>query len=154
MRWREALSPVAMERVAVVAPRSALRDTLVVVGEHHPEHHDVGEAGHQRGVDVGVRHRRVGPHQRSHLMGGAALGQEGGRLDAARDWERHGGRAHGREPVRQRPQGLARGPADQGDHPPLGHRPCRSLLQLRLAGDQVGAASRLALVEVRRHRGQ
>lgn len=33
MRWREALSPVAMERVAVVAPRSALRDTLVVVGD-------------------------------------------------------------------------------------------------------------------------
>ena len=33
MRWREALSPVAMERIAVVAPRAALRDALVVVGD-------------------------------------------------------------------------------------------------------------------------
>ncbi|MFC4783833.1 V-type ATPase 116kDa subunit family protein [Nocardioides sp. MAHUQ-72] len=33
MRWREALHPVGMQRVALVAPRAALRDALVVVGD-------------------------------------------------------------------------------------------------------------------------
>jgi len=33
MRWREALHPVVMQRVAVVAPGPALRDALVVVGD-------------------------------------------------------------------------------------------------------------------------
>ena len=32
MRWREALHPVVMQRVAVGAPRPALRDALVVFG--------------------------------------------------------------------------------------------------------------------------
>ncbi len=33
MRWRDALHPVAMQRVALVAPRDALRDLLVVVAD-------------------------------------------------------------------------------------------------------------------------
>jgi V/A-type H+-transporting ATPase subunit I len=33
MRWRDALSPVVMQRVAVLAPRSALRDVLVNVAD-------------------------------------------------------------------------------------------------------------------------
>jgi V/A-type H+-transporting ATPase subunit I len=34
MRWREALHPVSMQRVAVVAPRERLRDLLVQVADH------------------------------------------------------------------------------------------------------------------------
>ncbi len=33
MRWREALYPMTMQRVALVAPRDALRDLLVCVAE-------------------------------------------------------------------------------------------------------------------------
>lgn len=33
MRWREALHPVGMQRVALLAPRDALRDVLVVVAD-------------------------------------------------------------------------------------------------------------------------
>ena len=33
MRWREALQPVGMERVAVLAPSVGLRDLLVNVGD-------------------------------------------------------------------------------------------------------------------------
>ena len=33
MRWREAVSPVAMQRVALLAPRHALRDLLVTVAD-------------------------------------------------------------------------------------------------------------------------
>jgi V/A-type H+-transporting ATPase subunit I len=33
MRWREALRPVVMQRVALIAPRDALRDLLVVVAD-------------------------------------------------------------------------------------------------------------------------
>jgi V/A-type H+-transporting ATPase subunit I len=33
MRWREALHPVGMQRMALVAPSAALRDALVVVGD-------------------------------------------------------------------------------------------------------------------------
>src|SRR6478752_1409111 len=44
MRWREAINPVAMERVAVLAPRSALRDALVVLGDAGTVEIDPGAA--------------------------------------------------------------------------------------------------------------
>ena len=44
MPWREALHPVGMQRVAVLAPGPALRDALVVVGDAGTVELDVGPA--------------------------------------------------------------------------------------------------------------
>jgi V/A-type H+-transporting ATPase subunit I len=45
MRWREAVSPVAMQRVALMAPREALRDLLVAVADEGTVGLDDGTPG-------------------------------------------------------------------------------------------------------------
>lgn len=45
MRWREAVSPVAMQRVALLAPRDALRDLLVAVADEGTVGLDDGTPG-------------------------------------------------------------------------------------------------------------
>ena len=45
MRWREAVSPVAMQRVALMAPLEALRDLLVAVADEGTVGLDDGTPG-------------------------------------------------------------------------------------------------------------
>ena len=124
------------------------------VGEHHPEHDHVGHAGDDTRIDVGVGHGGVGLHQRGERAAGSAVPEQRGRLDTRRPRQRDGGTADPAQPAGQCGQLRGGRPPGQRGHAAPGQARRRVLLQLRLAGEQIGTPVALQRVEVGPDRAQ
>ncbi len=114
---------------------------LAGVPEHHPEHHDEGDACQHGRVDVGVGNGRVGVDERGEgPVQPASLVQERRWIEAPWRGEGHHGAAVGGERLGQRGNVVGGHPAEHPGHQPAGHGRRGPLLEFGLAGQQVRAS--------------
>ena len=64
------------------------------VAEHRAEHHRVGQASHERRIDIDVRHRPIGVDQRCERVARGPGRTRGRRVDALRSGQRSHGRTN------------------------------------------------------------